>query len=293
MNRIAILLLLLFFCACHPTYVKMAPGGLPAYLSADNPSLPPVSAHRGGRNYPKKPENSLAVFRYVLRHTPAMIECDVQLTRDSVLVLMHDKTLDRTSTGTGPLSQLSYEELRALRLEDDFGQVTRHKIPSLASALRWAKGKAILSLDVKRGVPWEMVIDAVREAEAQDYVVLIAYRPEDAETIYRLAPEFPISCGVQRPEDLEKYSFLPTDQMLAFTGTKPVPTAVFAALAQRNIPAMQGTMSGLDEQARQLGDSIYLELLSRGANILATDRPIEAAPVVKTWREGQKIKTTD
>ena len=59
-----------------------------------------VSAHRGGP-VPGLPENAVETFEYALNHAPALIETDVRRTADGVLVLMHDETLDRTTTGTG------------------------------------------------------------------------------------------------------------------------------------------------------------------------------------------------
>ena len=59
-----------------------------------------VSAHRGGA-YPGFPENSIAAMGHVLAEAPAVMEVDVATSADGVLYLMHDDTLDRTTTGSG------------------------------------------------------------------------------------------------------------------------------------------------------------------------------------------------
>ena len=96
--------------------------------SADR--IPMVSAHRGGP-YPGFPENSLEAFANVLSYTPAIIELDVAMTKDSVLVLMHDDDLDRTTNGKGLVIESTYAEIQALFLEDMEGNLTEFKVPTL------------------------------------------------------------------------------------------------------------------------------------------------------------------
>lgn len=67
-----------------------------------------ISGHRGSyiTGYP---ENAIETFAYVLKHTPAFFEIDPRLTKDSVVVLLHDATLDRTTTGKGKLSDFTWK----------------------------------------------------------------------------------------------------------------------------------------------------------------------------------------
>ncbi|MFC0380092.1 glycerophosphodiester phosphodiesterase [Levilactobacillus acidifarinae] len=84
----------------------------------------------GHRGYPAQfPENSLAGFSYALDHHVDGLEFDVQLTKDQIPVIMHDETLDRTSTGTGLLKNYTLAELRQFHL--DRGEV----IPTLTEFL--------------------------------------------------------------------------------------------------------------------------------------------------------------
>ena len=69
-----------------------------------------VAAHRG--NSEKCPENTLEAFREAIANGVDMIETDVRLTKDRVLVLMHDETIDRTTDATGRVGDLTYEQLR-------------------------------------------------------------------------------------------------------------------------------------------------------------------------------------
>ena len=106
-----------------------------------------ISVHRGGGDLKGYPENCIESFTYMAQTVgtptrPVIIECDIDLTKDSVMVMMHDATLDRTTTGTGKLIDKTYAETQQYRLEDNMGNVTPYKIPTLEEVLRWGKGKA-------------------------------------------------------------------------------------------------------------------------------------------------------
>ena len=76
-------------------------------------------AHRGASAY--APENTRAAFELAIEMGAAMIETDVQVTRDGELVLIHDDLVDRTSDGTGPVADFTLDELRRLNVGSWFG----------------------------------------------------------------------------------------------------------------------------------------------------------------------------
>src|SRR5690606_3823 len=96
------------------------------------------------------PENAIETFEYWAKQFPLIIECDVRMSKDSVLVLMHDETLDRTSNGNGAIHKSTLDELKKLRLKDSNGELTDYQIPTLEEALIWGKGNVIFTLDVKQ-----------------------------------------------------------------------------------------------------------------------------------------------
>jgi glycerophosphoryl diester phosphodiesterase len=101
--------------------------------------------HRGAAGH--APENTLAAIRSGISFGSDFVELDVQSTRDGRLVLMHDTLVDRTTSGTGLLSDLTWEELQQL----DAGNGER--IPSLEAALATASGHAGVILEAKtRGI---------------------------------------------------------------------------------------------------------------------------------------------
>lgn len=108
-----------------------------------------VSAHRGDwRHYP---ENSLEAIESAIRIGVDIVEMDSRMTRDGHLVLMHDKSVNRTTTGQGAVSALSLDEIKKLRLKDAEGKVTPYTVPTLEEAMRVVKGRALICLDKSHG----------------------------------------------------------------------------------------------------------------------------------------------
>ncbi|MDP3467947.1 MAG: glycerophosphodiester phosphodiesterase family protein [Daejeonella sp.] len=78
---------------------------------------------------------------------------DLPLTRDSLVVLMHDATLDRTTNGSRKVSDYTYKELQQFRLKDPEGNVTADRIPLLTDVIRWSKGKTIFTRKFRENLP--------------------------------------------------------------------------------------------------------------------------------------------
>lgn len=104
------------------------------------------------------------------------------MTKDSVLVLMHDDDLDRTTTGKGKVNEVTFEYIQSLFLEDNDGNLTEFKVPTLKEALLWSKGKALLTVDIKRSVPYEKIVEEVRETKSEAHAALITYSFEAAKS---------------------------------------------------------------------------------------------------------------
>ncbi|GAB5553302.1 MAG: glycerophosphodiester phosphodiesterase family protein [Saprospiraceae bacterium] len=267
-------------------YIQIQAGQLPELMQPGSRLMPLISAHRGGRNMAGYPENSIEAFQYIADSIPAMIECDISMSSDGILLMMHDNTLDRTTNGTGKVTEKTWAEMENLKLIDDYGTQTDFGIPLLEEVLAWAKGKAILSLDVKRGVPFKNVIDLVEEMEMEDYTVIITYNVNDALAVNRMNKDLMISVSIRNDEEWQrmKTSGLPFDRMVAFTGTRLSPKGLYETLHAENIPTILGTLGNLDKQAAAQGDSLtYTRFLELGIDILATDRPLEAGSVTENY----------
>jgi glycerophosphoryl diester phosphodiesterase len=107
-----------------------------------------VVAHRGGALL-GPPENTLPAIEKAIQIGADLIEIDIRQTKDGALVLMHDTTVDRTTDGSGPISQMTLSEVRRLRVSDSNGRDIR--VPTLEEALKTMKGRIDADLDYKDG----------------------------------------------------------------------------------------------------------------------------------------------
>ena len=242
---------------------------------------PIISAHRGGP-VPGYPENCIPTFEHTLSITPAMLEMDVNRTRDGQLILMHDNSLDRTTTGSGYVDSKDWDQIEGLKLIDNEGNKTDYSVPTLEEVLAWGRGKCIMSLDIKRGVPLKEVVDAVEAADAVQSVVIIVYNTLDAETIHRLNPDLMMSASIRNFEELDRFqeTGVPLKNVIAFTGTRTKSADFYEKMHSLGVRCILGTLGNLDKSAASKGDQLYEEWRALGADIFATDRP---AAVAKTF----------
>jgi glycerophosphoryl diester phosphodiesterase len=113
-------------------------------MADDVPWVPQISAHRGGALI--WPENSPTAFRRSARLPVASIETDVHLSRDGRLLVHHDATLERTTTGRGPLRAHLFASLRKRRLKRTRGE----RLPTLGEVIRLIRRSARdLRLEIK------------------------------------------------------------------------------------------------------------------------------------------------
>lgn len=244
-------------------------------------SLTMISAHRGG-DAPF--ENAIPTFERTVRGAPGPVslEVDVRRTRDGMLVLMHDANVNRTTNGTGDVSTLTASQFAALKLKDEAGKPTGTHPPTLREALAWAKDRAIMELDVKRGTPIEAVIAEVRAQHAEQRVIVIVYSTEEAIAVQRLAPELMISAPAESVPQLEGLSSMRFDlsRIVAWTGTKEPNPALNVELAQKKIEVRFGTLgdqaTSWDNRFAREGDSGYTAFADTGIHMIASDRPLEA-----------------
>lgn len=125
-----------------------------------------VASHRATHNV--YPENSLKAIQESINIGVDIIEIDVKVSKDGVPFLMHDRTLDRTTTGKGDPEELTWEELQQFFIVDK-GKQTLYKIPTLEGALELADGKVLVDLDLKTD-RIEKVIQVVRKTDTKEIV---------------------------------------------------------------------------------------------------------------------------
>lgn len=252
----------------NPT-ATLAPADLPAFFDClRERGQTAVSAHRGGPA-PGYAENAVETFRRTIGHAPAFLEVDVSVTRDGVLVLMHDDDVERTTDGRGAVAAMTLAEFKALRLQDESGATLDQHPPSLRQALDWANGRAILELDIKRSVAFEDVVREVEEAGAMGRVVFITYSIDAASRLARLAPDAMIYTTISSPRELDLLERRGVDlrRIVAWVGTQAPDAALVEALAARGVEARFGMFGGGRD---------YANAIRARAQIVAVDDASEA-----------------
>lgn len=168
------------------------PTTIDAYLRSGRPQ---VIAHRGFSG--KAPENTLAAIDMALDLGVDMVEVDVTLTSDGELVVLHDASLDRTTSGSGRVMNHSLEQIRSLDAGSWFDvQFSGELVPTLDEVLTRVCGRALLNVEIKgeavtegiAGGIAEKVAERIGEAEMIDQVIVSSFEPRALHQLRHLDP---------------------------------------------------------------------------------------------------------
>ena len=132
-------------CAQKPQYATRVEKIL-AEINDPNSKYIAVISHRGDwRNYP---ENSIPAIESIIRMGVDMMELDVKMTKDSVMVLMHDKTINRMTNGKGLVSDFTYDSLMTFNMKRAHNVTTDSiKVPTLRQAFECCKDRILINVD--------------------------------------------------------------------------------------------------------------------------------------------------
>lgn len=135
--------------------------------------------HRGACYY--KPENTLSSFKKALQLKCPYIECDVHLTKDKKVAIIHDKTLDRTTNGKGLIKNFTLKELKKL----DAGN--KEKIPTLQELINLIKNKAKIVIELKKskGIV-EKVLQIIKKNKIENNVLIVSFHSSYLRKIKKL-----------------------------------------------------------------------------------------------------------
>lgn len=246
-----------------------------------------VVSHRGDwRNWP---ENSIPAIESVIGMGVDIMELDLKLTKDSVLVLCHDKTIDRTTNGRGRVCDITYDSIRRCVLKTGHGVKTTHRMPTLREALEVCKDRIVVNVD--QGYEYyDLVLGVTEELGVTEQILIKGKRSTDA-----VAAKF--------AEHSRNMMYMPIIDIL-----KPQGRALFAEYQEKGIaplayevcwnkytPEVKECMDkvvaggsklwvnslwaslcgGLDDDAAFGGDpaEVYGKLVDMGATMIQTDRP--------------------
>jgi len=151
-----------------------------------------VIAHRGFSS--RAPENTLAAIHEAIAIGADMAEIDVTLSSDDATVVIHDESLQRTTNGSGPVSQFTLAELKDLDAGSWFGpRFAGERIPTLDEVLMTVDGKILLNIEIKseaveRGIAGR-VVETIHRHEMKDQVVISSFSPTALVQVHSLAPQ--------------------------------------------------------------------------------------------------------
>jgi len=214
-----------------------------------------VVGHRGASAY--EPENTVRSIRRAFEMGADAVEVDARVSKDSHVVIIHDETVDRTTNGTGLVSELSLEEIRAL----DAGK--GEKIPTLQEVLEEIRGKGCLFLEIKVDEAAVPSLSLVESMEMMDSVLFISFSSgaltsikevrREAHTGFLYAKPFDGIIGAKKLgcEAVLPYYRLATEKAIAFAH-------------RMKLKVIPWTVDELE---------VAKELKRRGADGIATNRP--------------------
>lgn len=235
-----------------------------------------IAAHRG--YHVIAPENSVAAINAAVALGIEMVELDVRTTKDGILILMHDATLSRTTSGSGTVAETNYAQLEDLLLLTDDGETTTYTIPTLEQALKAAKGKIFVDLDVKVA-DYQSVLDVIQKTGTNEQVMVLA---DDVSTFddLEVTDGFFLNAVCHSQTELE--TFLLDSQIPMLNLTQNVVTADNTqAITAAGKLSFRGMTGDMDEELVAGEYSTLNGVLTVHPDILHTDYPATLLPYLE------------
>ena len=231
-----------------------------------------VCAHRGDHNI--APENSIDAYLRAAKEGADYGEADLRMTKDGVMVLMHDDTVDRTTDGHGRVQDLTFEQIRALHFKNP--SVPDQKVPTFEELLDAVRGKMGIYMDIKAVHPKD-VLPLLKKHRMEKQVIAYLYGPAHRAEWIKDAPEIPI---------ISDNNMKSVDQIEA--EWKPTPFAItdggFRGYTLEFVQKFHtmGVVVVPDIQGRDENEAKWQPMLDMGVDGLQTDHPAELIAFLKS-----------
>lgn len=296
MKRIVFIISIFYagICTAQQTS-RTAPGILHHFLHPDSGYIL-VAAHRG--DWRNAPENSIHALQLALKMGVDIVEIDVQKTKDGVLVLMHDQTIDRTTSGKGAVENLTWDSLQHVTLRQGHGGPTEEHIPTFEAYMDSVKGKPVL-INLDKG--WNIIPEmyaVLRKTGTVEQAIFKGILPLDQmrkkfgsimDSIHYMPMVHPLDYNSKTVEtqadNLIKgfYDhYRPAGFELVFDKVNsPVVTNALPAIKAKATTVWLNSLwpsqcaAHDDERAMIDPDANWGWLIKSGANVIQTDRPAE------------------
>ena len=248
-----------------------------------------VACHRGDwRNYP---ENSIPAIESIISMGADIMELDLKLTKDSVLVLSHDWTIDRCTTGKGRVSDYTLDELKQFRLRRAHGVATDSlHICTLREALECCKDRICVNVD--QGYEYYDMVLAITEELGVTDQILIKGKHSVASVAEKMAAHehnmmyMPI-IDIQKEQGQKLFQeymdtkTVPLAYEVCWKKLTPEVSDCFKKVVESGsklwVNTIWGSLCGYldDDKALDCGDpaEVYDQVIALGASMIQTDRP--------------------
>lgn len=140
--------------------------------------------HRGALGHVD--ENTLESVKKAVSLKCDMVEFDVRECKTGEIILMHNRSVNRTTNGKGFVRNKTYDQLKKLRTK--YG----YQIPTLDSVLKYLKGKCKIDIEMKYGIPVKDVVDLVEKHKLVNNVIITTYYDWDLKKVKKLNPKIKI-----------------------------------------------------------------------------------------------------
>lgn len=243
-----------------------------------------VASHRG--DWRNAPENSLQAIQYCIDMGVDIVEIDVQESKDGVLVLIHDKSVDRTTKHKGLVKDFTLEELKKMNLLNGIGSKTPNTIPTLEEALILSKGKILLNLD-KSYDYFEKCIDLAQKTGTLNQIIMKGNATRE-EVEQKMGKGFEKICfmpiiklnGQSALDYINDY--MKHQKPVAFEINVPSDTIkvteLYKDLRQQGTSVWMNSLwamlnGGRDDEKAVLDNTVYDWYIQNQVKIIQTDRP--------------------
>jgi glycerophosphoryl diester phosphodiesterase len=248
-------------------------------------------AHRGASTL--APENTIEAFRLAVEAGAGGLELDVHMTRDGHIVVIHDATVDRTTNGSGAVSEMTLDELRRFdaghNFSPDGGSTRPYRgrgvwVPTLGEVIEEFPGVTV-NIEIKAGTPGieETVLGILRDANALGRALVVS-TPHAIVKRFRKISSGHISTGASRweigvfyilsrlrLERLVRPAYDALQVPLLHRGILVVTPRFIRAAQARGVRVDVWTINQAEEMRR---------LLDLGVDVIMTDRPGTLAEVL-------------
>lgn len=282
----AIALLLLSACTMMAQTDKPrgAPRGpnLSAVVECLKQSNTALAVAYRGQVSPDAPENSLKGMAEALADGALTLQLDVRRSADGELLLLHDPSLDRTTTGTGLLSGKSFAEIRQVQLKTRAGYILPEPPPTIDEALLYAKRRgAIVVLSPKGHIPPGMLIEALYNNAMAERVIILAESPEDAVQYANSISSVIIGIGTTSPATVRHLidRGVPANRLVAYLPESAINTNIINDIRAMGVASMAGPATANTPLTRGVSASLSFILTSQPGQItnMLVDQEIEGA----------------